>query len=425
MANIFDGHSNIENPISNFQVSDDTGSRFVLRNSFSFEDPDNVSDSVVLHRGLQADGIAFNPETGTIFVVRTDDPDEASGPEPLVQSVLQFKTDGTYINEFSIDTVAVPVGLTALPNGNLLIAAVNPVEGGVFDGKLVEVTTEGTFPADGINIDLPDAFNDRAQRGLVTGVTYADKGTEDTSDDSILVITSRSQEIVEFDLSGNELFSVDLSKHGIKVPQGLALDPNTGNIFVADEVSGTNKIYEIAPIREDFVVSGQPRFGELISVIDTSEQFGFDDPEGVSIGDNGLVYVVFDGDNTGSSGNQVVTFSLNDNIVIDPGQEQVWDIGKDYLFVESLFPDSTSDSKNDTTSTFSGNNFLNTTDGFSNNPISTMSGDNTIYASSNDKAFGSNGYDSFFVSGGDSMLGGGGVDVFWMTFLMFINFIKK
>ena len=362
MVNIFDRYLNIEHQIGNFQVSDNTNSRFVLIDSFGFEDPDNVSDSVVLHRGLQADGIAFNPETGTIFVVRTDDPDEASGPEPLVQSVLQFKTDGTYINEFSIDTVAVPVGLTALPNGNLLIAAVNPVGGGVFDGKLMEVTTEGTFPADGINIDLPDAFNDRAQRGLVTGVTYADKGTEDTSDDTILVITSRSQEIVEFDLSGNELLSLDLSKHGIKVPQGLALDPTTGNIFVADEFSGTNKIYEIAPISEDFVVSGEPRLGELISVIDTSEKFGFDDPEGISIGENGLVYVVFDGDHTESAGNQVVAFFLNDNAVIDSRKEQVWDTRKD---------------------------------------------------------------DTFFVGGGDTMLAGSGVDVFWMTFLMFINFIKK
>ena len=290
--------------------------RFVFIDSFTFDDTDGVSDTVTPERGLQGDGIIFSPDSETLFVVRTDDPDGPTGPEPRLQSVLEFNTDGTYIDEFNFDIAGVPVGGTSLPNGNLLIAAVNPVGGGVFDGQIIEVATDGTIPDGGITIDLPDAFNDRAQRGLVVGVAYADKGTDDTADDSLLVVTSRSQEIVEFDLAGNELSSADLSQYGVSAPQGLAIDPATGNIFVADEAEdsgGTDTIYEITPISEDLVLSGEPRLGNLVSIIDTNAEFGIDDPEGLSISPDGTVYVVFDGDDPGVAGNQVATFALNNN----------------------------------------------------------------------------------------------------------------
>ena len=95
-----------------------------LQSSFSFTDVADVSPSVTPDRGLQGDGIAFAPTTGDLFVIRTDAP---TGAASRVQSVLQFNTDGTYVGEFDFGTIGqVAVGGTVLPNGNLLVVALNP-----------------------------------------------------------------------------------------------------------------------------------------------------------------------------------------------------------------------------------------------------------------------------------------------------------
>jgi len=289
---------------------------FNLSNSFGFTDPDSLSSSVTPERGLQGDGIAYNAGTGNLFVIRTDAP---SGPASRVQSVLEFTADGTYVGEFDFGSIGqVAVGGTVLPNGNLLIAALNPGANNTFATRLVEVTTTGTIVDNGIDITLPAEFNDRDQRGLVVGVTYS-PGYDTNSrlrskEDTVLVITSRSQEIVEFDLEGEIVASVDLSQYGVTAPQGLAINPATGNIFVADEATtsgGTNKIYEISPLRDELAVVGTntqiPRFGSLVSIVETESEFGLTDPEGISFAADGTLYVVFDGDDANGS-NLVANF---------------------------------------------------------------------------------------------------------------------
>jgi len=318
-----DNPDQVGNLVASYQIDPTTPSttgRLLLGDSFAFSDEAGVSTSVTPERGLQGDGITYNATTGTLFVARTDDPDGPSGPEPRVQSVLEFNTDGTYVGEFVFDAAQVPAGITTLPNGNLLIASPNPVADGAFDGKIIEVTVTGEVVSGGINFDLPDAFNSRDQRGLVVGVAYSPAYPTNSrlrsKEDTILVITSRSQEIVEFDLQGNIVSSVDLSQYGVTAPQGLAIDPATGNIFVADEATtsgGTNKIYEISPLRDELAVVPSntriPRFGSLVSVIDTAAAFGLSDPEGLSFGSDGTLYAVFDGDDAAGS-NQIAAFSV-------------------------------------------------------------------------------------------------------------------
>ncbi|MFZ9740060.1 MAG: hypothetical protein ACO3EZ_18900, partial [Prochlorotrichaceae cyanobacterium] len=258
--------------------------------------------------------IAYN---GTnLFVVRTDAP---TGSASRTQTILQFDTAGNYIDEFDLAAIGqVAVGGTVLPNGNLLVVVLNPGANQTFASRLIEVAPDGSVPTGGIDLALPGEFNDRDQRGLAVGVAYSPAYSTNSrlrsKDDTILVITSRSQEIVEFDLQGNIVSSVDLSQYGVTTPQGLAINPVTGNIFVADEATasgGTNKIYEISPLRDELVLGDRlpsppnppfsntrlPRFGSLVSIIETSQKFGLTDPEGLSFSaDGSTLFAVFDGD---------------------------------------------------------------------------------------------------------------------------------
>ena len=285
--------------------------------TFSFNDDlnddgidDDLSDFITPDRGLQGDGIAFNPVTQTIFVAHTDTP---SGPPPN-RGVLQFGSlspnspvaFGTLINEFDASTIGLDtaVGITALANGNLLIAS-------ALNNRIFEVTPDGVLPDGGIDFTIDPAFLDRNQRGVPVGIDV-------TSENTVVILTSRSFEVVEFDLDGNELSSLNVGQFGLTLPAGLAVNPTTGHYFVSEDFRGTNKIYEFTPPRPELVVSGEPRLADLVSIIDPQAEFDIDDPEGLSFSPDGTLYVVFDGDDEGAEGNQVAAFSLNSIAPPDP-----------------------------------------------------------------------------------------------------------
>ena len=157
--------------------------------------------------------------------------------------------------------------MTALANGNLLIAS-------ALDNTITEVDTSGATVAGGVNFTIDAAFLDREQRGVPVGIAYSHI-------DTVLILTSRSFEVVEFDLVGNELSSLDVGQFGMTLPAGLAIDPVTGNLFVSDDFRGSNRIYEVTPARQELVVEGEPRLGDLVAIIDPSTEFGIDDPEGL------------------------------------------------------------------------------------------------------------------------------------------------
>ena len=278
--------------------------------SFTFTDPNDLSPTVTPESGLQGDGIAFNPVSRTLFVARTDAP---NGPPPD-KSVLEFQAldntvplggnFGEFIDEFAVDGATTgfvtAVGLTALPNGNLLIAD-------AVSGSILEIDpNNGAIIPGGINITPPDDFLDRDARGLIVGAAYSELT------DTVVVITSRSQEIVEFDRNGNILSAIDASQYGLTLAAGIAIDTSTGNFLVTEDFRGSNKIYEIAPARPELLPpslesSNPPQSGELVSIIDVAAQTGINDPEGITIdAATGTVYVIFDGDDVDSEGNPIV-----------------------------------------------------------------------------------------------------------------------
>ena len=279
-----------------------------LLNAFDFADVNILNPD----RGLQGDGITFNPVTETLFISRTDDPDDDSST-PAEVSILQFGAEGDDFGEF-ISSFTLPasgprgaVGLTTLPNGNLLIASPS-------DGRLYEVAIDGTEVDGGIDITLPAEFTNgdvsTGGRSFIVGTAYSEVT------DTILVATSRSLEIIEFDLNGNEISSLDTSQFGTQLIGGLEIEPTTGNFLIAEDFRGTNKIYEITPQREELVISGNSGLSELVSIIDLQAEFGLDDPEGLSIDDdNNILFIVFDGDDEGANGNQVGAFSLTRDLL--------------------------------------------------------------------------------------------------------------
>ena len=64
-------------------------------------------------------------------------------------------------------------------------------------------------------------------------------------------------------------------------PQGLAMDPETGNILVLDGKQGASSLYELT------------RDGALVSVTDLLALTLFEDPSGITFGPDGMLFIAF------------------------------------------------------------------------------------------------------------------------------------
>ncbi|MEM1345200.1 MAG: hypothetical protein AAGI34_11550 [Pseudomonadota bacterium] len=193
---------------------------------------------------VDPDGIAFNPTTGTVFF--TDN-----------NQLVEAQTDGTVLNVFELEGVLFNTasgatedaeGLTLLPNGNLLVGIdFNDFSGPTPDqsgDRLVEYTVTGQIVPGGINVTLDaagapvDADGSREVSSVVLGPSSAFVGSD------------TSQQIFEIDLGTPSLLNVleyETIVGGDDEPEGLAIDPFTGNLLVADDDTGNGVIYEITP----------------------------------------------------------------------------------------------------------------------------------------------------------------------------------
>ncbi|MEL7035011.1 MAG: PEP-CTERM sorting domain-containing protein [Cyanobacteria bacterium J06592_8] len=204
-------------------------------------------------RGNIDDGIAFNPNSGNLFISDDD-------------LVVEVTTEGTFVSSFIPTGFDKVHGLSFLPNGNLLLSDID-------SERVVEFTTDGTQVAGGIDIDV------KPPSGTPDGVVY------NPSTDTIFVADDPDEAIYEFSLAGLLLSTLDTRSlfSEFDEPEGITIDSLTGNLLVVDDSGGTNSLYEITTT------------GQLISQIDLSALTGFSDPEAVTIDrTNNRLYVAFE-----------------------------------------------------------------------------------------------------------------------------------
>ncbi|MEC5033313.1 MAG: cadherin-like domain-containing protein, partial [Oscillatoria sp. PMC 1051.18] len=249
---------------------------------------------------LFGDSIGFDQNTGNLFIGQTFVNSFFNPTFDGDTVVFEVTPEGEEISSFIPEEIRSAIGLTVLPNGNILISD-------VIDGRIVEYSPEGEIVPGGIDFSREefgldfdrDGLADTGDKSPPTSVIY----NEDS--DTIFVLNSRGPSIFEFDSEGNLLNTLDLTgvtPPGNGGPQGLAIDPVTGNFLIIND--GRESLGEFASVL--FEVTPEL---ELVSSFNLAELTGFVDAEGLTTDpETGDLYVVFDSD-TGS-GDAVVRLDL-------------------------------------------------------------------------------------------------------------------
>ena len=230
------------------------GINITFERSFSFNGPD---------------GITFDPNSGHLFVVQED------------EIVTKMTISGEFLSSFTVPNLDLD-GLSLLPNGNLLLAH-NPNG----EDKLIEFTTDGVVVSDGINISL-DAISNDPDGVIFNPVT-----------ETIFLADQTDKTIYEISTEGNLLSKINTLAFNPNFdnPEGITVDPLSGNLLVVDDAGGTNSLYEITPT------------GKLVSSINLLNLSNLDDPEGITIdGATRTLYVAFD--KGGENGDQIGVFKV-------------------------------------------------------------------------------------------------------------------
>ena len=225
----------------------------------------------------QADAVAFNPKTGTLFLSVINLPNEVVTD----WRIDQYTTSGQFVSSFKTDQLQLASAIPSLPNGNLLMLDLRST-------RIAEFTTDGQLVAGGIDFTNPILFADFAVGPGMLGMAY------DAKTDTIFTSDFYGPRIYSFDRQGNLKTPAPLDLTGVLAAntefRGLTIDPITGNFFVStglepNATAPTNKIFEITPD------------GQLLQTIDTGTDLGFDNPEGIDFDPTTrTLYLAFDDD---------------------------------------------------------------------------------------------------------------------------------
>lgn len=226
-------------------------------------------------------GMAFDEASGNLYV--------ADDENPTVIHVVNA-TNGSRLASFSTGVNYIEAA-AFLPNGNLLVVSDAP--------SFREFTTAGTNvtgTALGSVSSIPFASGDPE------GVAYH------PDRNSIFVVDGYYERIQEYSLTGDLLRDVDardIDNH-LTNPEGLTIDPKTGNLFIVDD--GSRFFFEITVDLSTVVTKIN-----LKDLTDAVAQDEYSDPECITIDPaTGRVYIGFDNDE------KVVIFDIPGYVPVPP-----------------------------------------------------------------------------------------------------------
>ena len=286
-----------------------------LIDSFDFESPD---------------GLARDNTTGNFFAFQNIllvAP--ITGPEDVDGEVFELDSTGAVQSQFDYTAsgLTTALGGNVLPNGNLLAMA-------TLDARIVELDpATGDIVDGGIDINVApefDLFAGTNEGEALSGAIY------DAASDTVFAVDFFGLELVQIanEPTLNVLNRIDLNAivPGIS-PNGITIDPATGNFLIADDIDGNDAIHEITSD------------GELVTTIDIEAVSGFSDPEGLAI-DGNTLYIAFDDDSlTGiefDNGNAIATLAINRSFLIDQDENfsstPLLTVGDEIPLLEGEFP---------------------------------------------------------------------------------------
>jgi uncharacterized protein YjiK len=213
------------------------------------------------------EGIALDPNTGNIILVQSSAAGESGGDNQF--EISAFTRGGSFVSNTIVDGQLDSVeGITFLGNGNALLAnTTGDGTAGLFEFDIATNTLVGG----GVNVNTDPPSDEPA--GVAVQPGTGDFFVADEEDETIETFD---------DATGDQIATLDLEALlGITGdPEGITFDPLTGNIFVSDD--NTGEIFEITTA------------GDLVQTFTVA---GFDDPEGLEFDPETRTLLIVDDDN--------------------------------------------------------------------------------------------------------------------------------
>ena len=225
------------------------------------------------------EGLAYDPDDGTIWV--------ADGSEVI----RNINADGSVNTVFEIED---PFFDNFQQNNGISVYGENLFLSNS-DGQAYVVTRTGDIVRSMFLSPSADAD------GLFFDASAGEIIVADDADEMIYFLRERDSgagapEVVVVD----QFSTLDVDPEFFK-PEGVVLDPTTGNLLVVDSGgAGTSSLYELT------------RSGALVSVTDLVALTTFTDPTGVTLGPDGTLFIAF------ADADRIVAFDFEGTVIPVP-----------------------------------------------------------------------------------------------------------
>jgi len=239
--------------------------------------------------GFGPEGITVDRATGEILFVGSHNFEDGEESVGGTSTLVRITADGFVFRQIMLGGVE---GIYRLGNDSYRIS--NSGDGDL-ELRLFEIDGQGTVQGDQLDLIITGIGDDHIHPDGVFAFAADSDSDRGAPADNLWVADESHEMVYTFNSDGELLssFETESISPEFEEPEGIEIDPISGNLLIADDSGGLSRVIELT------------LQGALVQSFDmqalTSEIGGFDDPEGLFVREAGgtTPIVGFDDDNFG------------------------------------------------------------------------------------------------------------------------------